>query len=61
MYDNIHRTSDKGKAFFLKNILFSIMMEKRYSLQDHLLKIKDIQDNLKSIDRNMEVLMITAA
>jgi hypothetical protein len=50
----MHETSDKGRAFFLKNMLFSIKMEESNSLQDHLLKTKDIRDQLKSIDRAME-------
>jgi hypothetical protein len=48
----MHETSDKGRAFFLKNMLFSIKMEEFDSLQDHLLKIKDIRDQLKSIDKD---------
>jgi hypothetical protein len=38
---NLHETSDKGRAFFLKN-MFSMMMDKHASLKEHLLKIKDI-------------------
>jgi hypothetical protein len=37
-----HEISDKGQAFFLKNMLFSIKMSEGASLQEHLLKIKDI-------------------
>jgi hypothetical protein len=48
---DMHETSNKGRAFFLKNMLFSIKMEEFDSLQDHLLKIKDIRDQLKSIER----------
>ena len=40
----LHETSDKSRAFFLKNRLFSIMMDERMSLQEHLTKIKDICD-----------------
>jgi hypothetical protein len=47
----MHETSNKGRVFFLKNMLFSIKMEEFDSLQDHLLKIKDIRDQLKSIER----------
>lgn len=50
----MHEISDKGRAFFLKNILFSIKIKKHDSLQDHLFKIKDIQAQLKAIDRKME-------
>jgi hypothetical protein len=38
----LHETSEKGKAFFLNNMLFSITMDESASLQEHLLKIKDI-------------------
>jgi hypothetical protein len=34
------------EAFFLKNMLFSIMMDESASLQEHLLKIKDIREQL---------------
>jgi hypothetical protein len=37
-----HEISDKGRALFLKNMLFLIKMSEGASLQDHLLKIKDI-------------------
>ena len=40
----LHKTSDKSRAFFLKNMLFSIMMSEGASLQEHLLKIKDIRE-----------------
>ena len=40
----LHETSDKSRAFFLKNQLFSIMMDEHMSLQEHLNKIKDIRD-----------------
>lgn len=40
----LHETSDKSRAFFLKNQLFSIMMDEHMSLQEHLTKIKDIRD-----------------
>jgi hypothetical protein len=51
---NLHETFDKGRAFFLKNILFSIEMEEHDSLLDHLLKIKYIRDQLKAIGRKVE-------
>lgn len=44
IYDHLkdlHETSDKSHAFFLKN-MFSIMMDEKTSLQVHLTKIKDI-------------------
>ena len=50
----LHETSDKSRAFFLKNQLFSIMMDERMSLQEHLTKIKDIRDQLEAIGRKME-------
>lgn len=50
----MHETSDKGRAFFLKNMLFSMVMEEHASLQEHLLKIKDIQEQLLAIGRTME-------
>jgi hypothetical protein len=40
----LHETLDKGKAFFLKNMLFLITMDGSASLQEHLLKIKDIRE-----------------
>jgi hypothetical protein len=45
--EDMHETSNKGRAFFLKNMLFSNKMEKFDSFQDHLLKTKDIRDQLK--------------
>jgi hypothetical protein len=39
-----HEISDKGRALFLKNMLFSIKMSEGASLQEHLLKIKDIRE-----------------
>jgi hypothetical protein len=48
------KTLIKVEPFFLKNILFSIKMEEHDSLLDHLLKIKDIRDQLKAIDRKVE-------
>eukprot|EP00253_Pinus_taeda_P011625 PITA_11625 len=50
----LHETSDKSRAFFLNNQLFSIMMEEHMSLQEHLNKIKDIRDQLEAIGRTME-------
>ena len=50
----LHETSDKSRAFFLKNQLFSIMMDEHMSLQEHLNKIKDIRDQLEAIGRTME-------
>jgi len=51
---DLHETSDKSRAFFLKNQLFSIMMDEHVSLQEHLNKIKDIRDQLEAIGRTME-------
>lgn len=51
---NPQGTSNKGKAFFLKNMLFSIMIDDKMSLQDHLKKIKDICDQLEAIGCKME-------
>eukprot|EP00253_Pinus_taeda_P004299 PITA_04299 len=51
---DLHETSDKSRAFFLKNQLFSIMMDEHISLQEHLNKIKDIRDQLEAIGRTME-------
>jgi len=48
-----HEISDKGRAFFLKNMLFSIKMSEGASLQEHLLKIKDIREQLEAIGRKM--------
>jgi hypothetical protein len=38
-----HEISDKGRAFFLKNMLFLINMSEGSSLQEQLLKIKYIR------------------
>lgn len=51
---DLHETSDKSHAFFLKNMLFSIMMDEKTTLQAHLTKIKDIHDQLEAIGRKME-------
>jgi len=50
----LHETSDKSRAFFLKNQLFSIMMDEHTSLQEHLNKIKDIRDQREAIGQTME-------
>ena len=50
----LHETSDKSRAFFLKNQLFSIMMDEHISLQEHLNKIKAIRDQVEAIGRTME-------
>ena len=41
---NLHETSDKSKAFFLKKTLFSIFMHERTSLQANLNSIRKICD-----------------
>ena len=51
---DLHETSDKGRAFFLKNMLFSIMMDDQVSLQEHLMKIKNIRDQLEAIGCKIE-------
>ena len=51
---DLHETSDKNKTFFLKNQLFSIIMDEHMSLQEHLLKIKDIKDHLEAIGHAIE-------
>jgi hypothetical protein len=43
----MHETSDKGRAFFLENVLFSIKAKEFDSLQNHLIKITDIRNQLK--------------
>ncbi len=50
----LHETSDKSRAFFLKNTLFSIVMDERTSLQAHLNRIQEIRDQLLAIGRKME-------
>lgn len=45
--------SDKSRAFFLKNMLFSIMIDEKTSIQAHILKIKDIHDQLQAIGHTM--------
>jgi hypothetical protein len=50
----LHETLNKDKAFFSKNMLFSIAMDENASLQEHLLKIKDIREQLSTIGRKME-------
>jgi hypothetical protein len=49
-----HEISDKGRALFLNNMLFSIKMSEGASLQEHLPKIKDIREQLEAIGRKME-------
>lgn len=50
---NVHETFDKSRVFFLKN-MFSIMMDEKIPLQEHLMKIKEIRDQLEAIGRKME-------
>ena len=49
-----HETSIKRRAFFLKNSLFSIIMDERTLLQAHLNRIQEICDQLLAIDHKME-------
>lgn len=42
---DLHDTSNKGRTFFHKNLLFSHKMDENGSLQDHLLMIKDLRDS----------------
>ena len=49
-----HETFDKSRAFFLKNSLFSIIMDERTSLQAHLNRIQEIYDQLLPIGHKME-------
>jgi hypothetical protein len=49
-----HKISDKGRVLFLNNMLFSIKMSEGASLQHHLLKIKDIREQLEAIGQKME-------
>lgn len=51
---NLHQTSDKSRAFFLKNTMFSIIMDERTSPQAHLNMIQEIRDQLLAIGRKME-------
>ena len=51
---DLHEASDKGRAFFPKNMLFSIMIDESASLQKHLLKIKDIREQLTTIEHKMD-------
>jgi hypothetical protein len=39
---DLHETSDKGRAFFPKSMIFSMMMNEHASLQEYFLEIKDI-------------------
>lgn len=50
----MHKTLDKGKVFFLKNMIPLIVMNETTSLQEHFLKIKDIEDQLFAIGWKME-------
>lgn len=50
----LHDTSDKSRAFFLKNTLFSIIMDEWTPLQAHLNRMWEIHDQLLSINHKME-------
>lgn len=51
---DLHEKPNKGRVFFLKNMLFSIMMGDNMSLHDRLMKIKDIRDQLEAIGHKMK-------
>lgn len=51
---SLHETSNKSRALFHKNMLFLIMMDVKMSLQNHLMKIKDIHNQLKAIGCKIE-------
>lgn len=51
---NLHETSDKTRAFFLKSTLFSIFTDEGTSLQTHPNRIQEIRDALLAIGRKME-------
>jgi hypothetical protein len=50
---DFHETSYKGGALFLKN-MFSMMMDEHASLQENLLKIKEIQKQFMANVQEME-------
>ena len=50
----MHEILNEDRAFFIENMLFSIQMEDFDIFPNHLLKIWDIRDQLKSIDRTMK-------
>lgn len=50
----LHETSDKSRAFFLKNTMFSIIMDEWKLLQEHLNRIQEICDLLLAIGHKME-------
>jgi hypothetical protein len=50
----LHETLDKDRAFFPKNMLFSIMMDESAFLHEHLLKIKDIREQWFIIGQKMK-------
>lgn len=50
----LHEASNKGKAIFLKNVLFSIMMNENASHPEHLFKIKDIKEQLMTIGQKIK-------
>ena len=50
----LHETSDKSRAFFLKNTLFAIVMDEQTSLRANLNRIQGIRDQLLAIGRKME-------
>jgi hypothetical protein len=41
----MHKTSDKGREFYLKNMNLSLQMEEAKSISEHLLKLKGIRIN----------------
>ena len=51
---DLYETSDKSHSFFLKNLLFSSMMDEKTTFQAHKLKIKDLCDQLEAIGHKME-------
>ena len=49
-----YETSDKGRTLYLKNLLYSTKLVEGASVSEHLLKLKDIKDQLLAIGKEVE-------
>lgn len=54
MLHEIYKSSDKRRDFYLKGLLFLKKIEEGDSISEHFLKLKDIQDQLFVIGREVD-------
>ncbi|KAH9327587.1 hypothetical protein KI387_007765, partial [Taxus chinensis] len=49
-----YQTSEKSRVLYLKNMLFSVKLQEGGLLSEHLLRMKDLRDQLSSINKKVD-------